>query len=255
MAKPSSSMIVLALGLGLLCMLSAVPAFTAGLPSASLAGTRGATARQQSVLQRHVDGSYLAPHGPVVTYAKALTDASVQLKEEVSVTQDVIHVLKKFNEKEFKDELFFVQNKPMTTEIDRAHDMVKLLQPFKSTVVPKFIVFLGKKRRLISLTRVFTEYVNTLYHTQSIAPVKVISAQRLAPEQQKHIKDKMKVKTGAKDVKLILEVNGALIGGFILEWGYTNPETLEYPCERLDLSLKNTFKRAALNQGVTMDAE
>merc|ERR1712218_118119 len=128
--------------------------------------------------------------------------------------------------------------------------MIKLLEPFQSTVVPKFIIFLAKKKRLNSLKMVSKEFVNKLYDSQSIAPVKVTSAQRLTEDQIQALKEKMLEKTGTKDIKLILQVDASLNAGFTVEWGFPDPEDLGTPTDGIDLSLKTILERAALNKGV-----
>merc|ERR1719198_163033 len=91
--------------------------------------------------------------------------------------------------------------------------MIKLFQPLESTVLPKFITFLAKKKRLLALKPLCLEYVTELYNMQEIVPVKVTSASRLSSAQIEAIKDKMKAKTGASDVKLVQAVDAGLLGG------------------------------------------
>merc|ERR1719362_2792501 len=102
----------------------------------------------------------------------------------------------KFADEEFLDELQFVVNETSFREIDMAGGMIKLLEPFESSVVPKFIVFLAKKKRLMALKMIAQEFVSTLYDIQEIAPVKVTCAQRMTEDQMEGIKEKMKEKTG-----------------------------------------------------------
>merc|ERR1719151_397599 len=101
----------------------------------------------------------------------------------------------KFLDEEFLDELQFVVNETSFREMDRAQGLIKLLEPFQSSVVPKFIIFLAKKKRLMALKIIAQEFVSALYSSQSIAPVKVVCAQRLSDEQLEGIKEKMKEKT------------------------------------------------------------
>eukprot|EP00438_Fugacium_kawagutii_P016973 Skav217287 [mRNA] locus=scaffold120:281850:283090:+ [translate_table: standard] len=99
-------------------------AFTAWRPG-------GLTARNSrpSKTQRAADASMLTPFGPVVTYAKerpvALMDAASEKKEVVL--------------EEWLDRLLLVQSNPKFTAVQKAKATVELLQPLKSTVMPKFI--------------------------------------------------------------------------------------------------------------------
>merc|ERR1712056_116536 len=132
----------------------------------------------------------------------------------------------------------------------KAAGMVELMQPLESNVVPKFVTFLAKKKRLQALQPVVEEYMSSLYETQNIAPVLVRSAQPLTEEQKEAIKEKMKAKTGASDIKLVCQIDSSLIAGLSVEYGFTDPEQLSTPTEGADLSLKSYLESAALNQGV-----
>lgn len=237
----------------LVCTLvSMKSAFTPSLPDNMGMATagRGMGAKQRALTQRNADGSMLQPFGPVVTYAKALMDAAREKGEDVPVTEDVLMIKDKFKEEEWLDKLVTVQNDPYLTEVQKANKIVDLLKPLKSTVMPKFIVFLAKKNRLNGIKVIMFEYVQSMYYLQSITPVRVTSAQRLTEDQLAKIKEKMKSKCGTKDVKLVAEVDPNLIGGLTLEWGYTDPVQLYAPTHGVDLSLKNILNKRALQKGV-----
>eukprot|EP00435_Cladocopium_sp_Y103_P012855 s946_g3.t1 len=230
-------------------LVSMKSAFTPSLPGNMGMATAGMGA-QRTLTQRNADGSMLKPFGPVVTYAKALMDAAREKGEDVPVTEDVLKIKDKFKEEEWLDKLVTVQNDPFLTEVQKANNIVDLLKPLKSTVMPKFIVFLAKKNRLNGIKVIMFEYVQSMYYLQSITPVRVTSAQRLTDDQLAKIKEKMKSKCGTKDVKLVAEVDPNLIGGLTLEWGYTDPVQLYAPTHGVDLSLKNILNKRALQKGV-----
>jgi F-type H+-transporting ATPase subunit delta len=217
---------------------------------AFVAPRQAAQAPRASRTLMRADLSGLAPGGPLVAYTDALIEAAAKQGETVPVTKDMMKVKKMLKDEAFLEELSLVVNALGTTEVMKAQGMVKLLSPLESKTVPKFIVFLAKKARLVALAPLAEEFVNTLYSTQSIAPVRVVSAQRLTEAQIGDIKNKMKAKTGASDIKLVQEVDAGLLGGFRVEWGFTDPEGLGTPTEGVDLSLKSFLQKAALNQGV-----
>merc|ERR1712187_683411 len=126
------------------------------------------------------------------------------------------------------------QNTPNYTQVDKANLIIELLQPLESTVLPKFLVFLAKKKRMCSLKKIVQQYVQTLYISQSVAPVKVTSASILTDDQKDQIKEKMKAKLEVDDIKLICEYDTSLLGGFKLEYGYTDPDTLLVPTYETD---------------------
>merc|ERR1712187_80764 len=126
----------------------------------------------------------------------------------------------------FKNELQFIVNNPTMSLTTKAAGMVELMQPLESSVVPKFVTFLAKKKRLQALQPVVEEYMSALYETQNIVPVRVRSAQPLSEEQKEAIQAKMKAKTGASDIKLVCQVDASLIAGLSVEYGFTDPDLL-----------------------------
>merc|ERR1712039_317044 len=154
----------------------------------------------------------------------------------------------------FMDGLQFIVNNPTVSLTSKADQMVELMQPLESSVMPKFVTFLAKKRRLQALQPVVEEYMSSLYETQNIIPVRVKSAQPLTEEQKEAIKEKMKAKTGASDIKLVCQVNPALIAGLTVEYGFVDPEQLGTPTSGEDITLKTYLEKAALNQGVVARA-
>jgi len=227
-----------------------VAAAAAALGAAGLAAAgRRACAR----VQVRADASGLMPGGPVIAYTQALTDAAEKKDEAVPVTKDVMKIRDKFEDEEFLDELQLLVNEPGLSLLDKARGTTKLLAPFESTVMEKFIVFLAKKKRLMALKPICREYVASLYFTQSIAPVVVRSAQRLTEEQAEAVKEKMKEKAGCSAVKLVNEVDGSLLAGFVIEWGFTDPENLVAPTEGIDLSLKRFLEKRAIDTGVLVE--
>merc|ERR1711879_590754 len=144
------------------------------------------------------------------------------------------------------------QNTPNYTQVDKANLIIELLQPLESTVLPKFLVFLAKKKRMMSLKKIVQQYVQTLYISQSVAPVRVISASVLTEEQKDAIKEKMKKKLEVDDIKLICEYDNSLLGGFKVLYGYTDPDRLLVPNYEVDCSLKNFLDSAVVKEGVVV---
>merc|ERR1712060_465704 len=144
----------------------------------------------------------------------------------------------------------YIVNNPTSSMTTKAANMVELMQPLESSVVPKFVTFLAKKKRLQALQPVVEEYMTALYETQNIVPVRVRSAQPLTEEQKEAIKTKMVAKTGASDIKLVCQVDASLIAGLSIEFGFSDPEQLATPTEGMDLTMKSYLERAALDQGV-----
>eukprot|EP00929_Paragymnodinium_shiwhaense_P114789 TRINITY_DN832_c0_g1_i1.p1 TRINITY_DN832_c0_g1~~TRINITY_DN832_c0_g1_i1.p1 ORF type:complete len:228 (+),score=92.15 TRINITY_DN832_c0_g1_i1:743-1426(+) len=190
----------------------------------------------------------------IVCFSDALADAAVKKEESVAVTEDVMKVKDMLEEEEFKEKLRLFINEPFLPEIEKATGLCKLFGELDSTVFPKYVMFLAKKKRLPMLKEVLDFYMKQQYKSQKIEPVRIRCAQRLTDEQQEKIKEKMKAKTGAENISLIIEVSNELVAGFVLEWGFTDPDTLTCPTEGLDLSMRNVVKRAAVKEGVPVMA-
>merc|ERR1711933_46252 len=94
------------------------------------------------------DKSGLMPGGPVVAYSDALAQAAAKQGESVPVTKDVMKVKSLFKDDDFMNALQFIVNNPTITLTAKAADMVELMQPLESSVMPKFVTFLAKKKRL-----------------------------------------------------------------------------------------------------------
>ena len=57
------------------------------------------------------------------------------------------------------------------------------------------------------------------------------------------------------DIKLVQEVDPTLIGGFKVEYDYTDPANMFNPSKAEDLTLKTLLKKKALNKGVVITNE
>jgi len=253
MARHTGLLLVAAAAVAL-CMLIAMPAFTPSLPkTVNRVAGRGAAAQTRTSTQRCVDASGLAGSGPIIMLTKVLTDTATKMKEAVPLTQDVMMIKRKYDDPEVLDELLYMLNDAASSEVTKGKQLTEILGPFQSTVMPKFIVFLAKKKRLLSVRKVCTEYVKTLYFTQSIAPVKVTSAERLSEDQKNEIKAKMTTRIGVQDVKLIEEVDGGLLAGFKVEWDFLDPEKLYCPSSSIDMSMQSHLNKMALTKGIVVE--
>jgi len=218
-------------------------AFVGPRPSPSSHASRVAT--------RAIDKSGGLPSGPLVVYMDALMDAAAKKGESVGVTKDVMRY-KKLREEmdpEMMFELTSLLNAPGITLLQEAGIIIENMGPWESTVFPKFVTFLAKKRRLKELMPLCEEYVAHLYARESIEPVTVFSAAPLTDEQVDKIKTKMADKLEARDIKLIQKIDANLLSGFKIEWGYTDPERPLVGAESIDLSLKRALDEASVVAG------
>lgn len=188
---------------------------------------------------------------PIMVYMTALSEAASKQSQSVAVTKDVMRVKTLFMDEEYMDKMRILLNSPGLTQLDQAAGVLEAIGDTESSVFPKFVTYLAKKKRLLSLQPICQEYVKSLYDGQGVVPVVVSSAQPMSDEQKQALTEKMKIKTGAKDVKLICKVLPELLGGFTIDWGFTDPQLLLVPTQGEDLSLKTLLAKKAILKGVT----
>jgi len=83
----------------------------------------------------------------------------------------------------------------------------------------KFLLLLVDRNRIEVLDSIAKKYLELSYKQESIEIAKITSSIQLSAGQQKEITEKLKVITGAKQIKLALKVDPQLIGGFTIEVG------------------------------------
>ena len=83
----------------------------------------------------------------------------------------------------------------------------------------KFLLLLVDRGRIEVLESIAQKFIELSYKQESIEIAKITSSIQLSADQQKKIAEKLKVITGAKQIKLALKVDPQLIGGFTIEIG------------------------------------
>ena len=83
----------------------------------------------------------------------------------------------------------------------------------------KFLLLLIDRNRISFLESVAQNFLELSYKQESIEIAKITSSIQLSAEQQKEIAEKLKIITGAKQIKLALRIDPQLIGGFTIEIG------------------------------------
>jgi len=234
------------------CFFVDVPGFVSPLLTRQGSASRSRSLVPREAKDRDLDWSFGGV--PVDVYADALADAAAATKEAVPVMQDMMYLKDMWEggpAMEKWQELILI---PMIDDLTMATRFVEARKAdFKSTVVPKFIIFMAKKLRLHMLKTLSLRYVQKMYTAQSIAPVKVVSASALSEEQTKMIKDKMAKKLGVSDIKLLSTTNPDLVAGFKLYWDFEDPEQMTKPGSMQDSTFSTYLKEAALNQGILVE--
>jgi len=83
----------------------------------------------------------------------------------------------------------------------------------------KFLLLLVDRNRIQVLDSIAQKFLELSYKQECIEIAKITSSIQLSADQQKNIAEKLKLITGAKQIKLALKVEPQLIGGFTVEIG------------------------------------
>ena len=151
-----------------------------------------------------------------VPYAEALLDLAKSNGSLKETTND-INIVSQFlaNSSDLKK---FLGNPLITREAKK--NVVKDIigeQIAESTL--KFLLLLVDRNRIQVLDSIALKFLELAYKQESIEIAKITSSIQLSADQQKSIAEKLKVITGAKQIKLALKVDPKLIGGFTVEIG------------------------------------
>lgn len=146
-------------------------------------------------------------------YARALFDFSVEKNIMHQITADFQNLDVFLNEaKEFVNYL----NNPVVNK--KAKEQV-LENVLKSQVNIKTFQFLGiliKRDRINLLTTIISNYLNLVYETASVKMVEVSTAYEFSDSQKETLIQKLKKLTNAREIRLTINVDSGLIGGFLV---------------------------------------
>ena len=148
-------------------------------------------------------------------YAEALLDLA-KSNDSLKETTNDINIISQFlaNSSDLKK---FLAN-PTITKKAKQNLLLDILseQTIGKTTL-NFLFLLVERGRIISLDSIAQKFLELSYKQDSIEIAKIISSVQLSAHQQKDIAEKLKVMTGAKQIKLALKVDPQLIGGFTIE--------------------------------------
>ena len=149
-------------------------------------------------------------------YAEALVDLAVANGSLKETTNDM-NIVSQFlaNSSDLKK---FLGN-PLITREAKKNVIKDILGDLINASTLTFLMLLVDRSRVAFLGAIAKRFLELSYKQDSIEIAKIISSIQLSLQQQKNIAEKLKVITGAKQIKLALKVNPSLIGGFTVEVG------------------------------------
>jgi F-type H+-transporting ATPase subunit delta len=149
-------------------------------------------------------------------YAEALLDLA-KSNDTLKETTNDMNIISQFiaNSNDLKKFL----NNPLITRKAKKNVVKDILGEQIGPNTLKFLLLLVDRSRIGLLEGIAQKFLELSYKQDSIEVAKVTSSVQLSAEQQQNIAKKLKIITGAKQIKLALKVDPQLIGGFTIEVG------------------------------------
>jgi F-type H+-transporting ATPase subunit delta len=147
-------------------------------------------------------------------YARALFDYSVEKNIMHQITADFQN-LEIFLEK--TAELTDYLNNPLVNRNAKREILTKTLESQINTETFKFLMVLVDRNRINLLKSVIANYLELVYETASIKMVEVSTAFPFTNLQKNMLIQKLKELTNAREIRLIINVDSSLIGGFLIK--------------------------------------
>ena len=167
-----------------------------------------------------------------VPYARALFDFSVEKNIMHQITADFQN-LEIFLDK--TAELTAYLNNPIVRLDAKREILTKTLQSQVNAETFKFLMVLLDRDRINLLKSVIANYLELVYETASIKMVEVSTAFPFTKLQKNTLIQKLKELTNAREIRLIINVDSSLIGGFLIK----------SESRVLDFTVKNQLEKLA----------
>jgi len=167
-----------------------------------------------------------------VPYARALFDVSVKKNIMHQITADFQNL------EIFLDEnLEFTQylNNALVSKTAKREILEKTLKSQLNLETFQFLMVLVEKNRIDLLNSVIKVYLELIYQTASVKTIQISTAFPLTNSQKDSLIQKLKELTKAREIKLMMEVDVNLIGGFLIKT----------ESKILDFTIKNRLQKLA----------
>jgi F-type H+-transporting ATPase subunit delta len=165
-------------------------------------------------------------------YARALFDFSVEKNIMHQITADFQNL------EIFLDEAVELNeylNSPLVSQLAKREILTKTLQSQVNTETFKFLMVLVDRDRINLVKSVIANYLELVYETASIKTIEVSTAFPFTNSQKNTLIQKLKELTKAREIRLIINVDANLIGGFLIK---TESKVI-------DFTIKNQLQKLA----------
>jgi F-type H+-transporting ATPase subunit delta len=149
-------------------------------------------------------------------YAEALLDLA-KSNDSLKETTNDMNIVSQFHANSYDLQKFL--GNPLITRDAKKNVVKDILGEQISDSTLKFLLLLVDRNRIEVLGSIAQKFLELSYKQESIEIAKITSSIQLSAEQQKQIAEKLKIITGAKQIKLALKIDPQLIGGFTIEIG------------------------------------
>lgn len=173
-------------------------------------------------------------------YARALFDFSVEKNIMHQITadfQDLDLFLKETTE------LTNYLSNPIISQDAKCEILTKTLQSQVNNETFKFLMILVNRDRISLLESIISNYLELVYKTASIKTIDVSTAFTFTNLQKNMLVKKLKELTTAREIRLIINVDPSLIGGFLIK---TESKVI-------DFTIKNQLEKLAKHLDTTLE--
>jgi len=165
-------------------------------------------------------------------YARALFDFSVEKNIMHQITADFQNLEIFLDE---AVELTEYLNNPLVSSKAKGEILTKILQSQVNAETFKFLMVLVNRERINLLKSVIASYLELVYETASIKTIEVLTAAPFSNSQKNMLIQKLKELTNAREIRLMINVDSSLIGGFLIKT----------ESKIIDFSIKNQLQKLA----------
>nr|ARW68291.1 ATP synthase CF1 subunit delta [Chondria sp. (in: red algae)] len=151
-----------------------------------------------------------------VPYAEALLDIAQKQGLVSETTANLSSISVVLSESKDLNDLLL---NPLVNSLLKKETIHSLFKSQVSDFIVNFLLVLVDRRRISYLSAIINKYLELAYQLESITIAEVYSAVDLNDFQQESLVEQIKIITKTNKVKLIVNKNPNLIGGFIIKIG------------------------------------
>jgi len=155
-------------------------------------------------------------------YARALYDFSVDQNLMHQITADFQNLEVFLNE---NPDLTTYLNNPLIGSEPKQELLDKTLKSELNQETFKFLSVLVQRDRINLIQSIITSYLDLVYELASIKMIEVSTAFAFTNLQKNTLIKKLKELTNAREIRLVINVDSSLIGGFLIK---TNSKVIDF---------------------------